>query len=776
MNALVTRTREIRHAHLFCGLGGGARGINRSYAQVGNEIATYRCLGGIDSDPAAIADFERLAGVKGTVLDLFSRDQYTRFHGHEPPSGWREATPADIHKAFGYERPHLVLTSPPCKGFSGLLAESTAKTDKYQALNELAVRGVWLTLEAYADDPIEFLALENVPRIASRGRWLLDQIIGILDQYNYSVAESVHDCGELGGLSQSRKRMLMMARHRTKVSSFLYEPEKRPLKGVGEVLSRLPLPGDPAGGPMHRVPALQFQTWTRLAFVEAGKDWRSLNRLRVADGVLADYGIVPERPLRNGAFGVRRWEDTAGTVAGETLPTNGNFAVADPRLDKARDHHLGLLSFDATAGVVTANAEATTGRFSVADPRLQEAQNTTLGVQQWDKATGVVTGNSRPGTGAFSVADPRVDGHARSVQLGVRPWSKPAPTIKGDVSVGGGPYAVADPREDRWASGQAGVTEWDQAAGTITSQRSPLQGRFSVADPRAGENGPRFSNVYRVVAYSDHAPAVTGQGGNSAACVADPRGDAHRHTGGKYRICGYNEPCNTIIAGSTTGQGAFALADPRTGYGPTSHQNKLAMVGWEETARTVTGASQVQGGALSVADPRPAKLKIGRDYESSRHYGVLGFRDVSLAVPGFAKHDNGAWSVADPREAEGDYTFELPAPTDRLVAVIRSLDGTWHRPFTTLELAALQALVDPEDPRTYGHIAGTSDQSMRERIGNAIPSSAAQAMGNVIGQTLLLAWMGETFQLSNTPIWCRAMAIGLAVEQPGLDSFYGAAH
>lgn len=478
MNALVTRAREIRHAHLFCGLGGGARGLNRSTAQVGNDIATFRCIGGIDSDAGAVADFERMASCKGTVLDLFSRDQYTRFHGHEPPKDWREALPMDIHRAFNYERPHLVLTSPPCKGFSGLLAESTAATDKYQALNELAVRGIWLTLEAYADDPVEFIALENVPRIATRGRWLIDQLTGLLDRYNYSVNEGVHDCGELGGLSQSRKRMLIMARQRSKVGSFLYEPEKRALKGVGEVLSRLPLPGDPRGGPMHRVPALQFQTWTRLAFVEAGKDWRSLNRLKVVDGVLADYGIIPDRPLRNGAFGVRRWEDTSGTVAGETLPTNGNFAVADPRLERARDAHLGVISFDRSSGVITANAEATTGRFSVADPRIADAQNTTLGVHGWDEASGVVTGNSRPGTGAFSVADPRVDGHPRSVQLGVRPWDRPAPTIKGDVSVGGGPYAVADPRDDRWAAGQAGVTQWEQACATITSQRSPLQGRY----------------------------------------------------------------------------------------------------------------------------------------------------------------------------------------------------------------------------------------------------------------------------------------------------------
>ncbi len=31
------------------------------------------------------------------------------------------------------------------------------------------------------------------------------------------------------------------------------------------------------------------------------------------------------------------------------------------------------------------------------------------------------------------------------------------------------------------------------------------------------------------------------------------------------------------------------------------------------------------------------------------------------------------------------------------MCVIRALDGTWHRPFTTLDLAALQSLYDPDD-------------------------------------------------------------------------------
>lgn len=293
----MTEKKEIRHFHLFCGLGGGAAGFNRGQARIDGLQAKFRCLGGVDSDAAAIADFGRLAGVPGTVLDLFSREQYTAFHGKEPPADWREATPADIRNAAGRERPHIVFTSPPCKAFSGLLAEGKSKTPKYQALSELTLRGIWLTLEAWSDDPPEFILLENVPRIANRGRFLLNQIHGLLKRYGYAVAETTHDCGELGCLSQSRKRFLLVARHTEKVQPFLYEPRKTSLQAIGTVLDRMPLPGDPASGVLHRVPSLQWKTWVRLAFVEAGSDWRSLNRLAIEDGELRDYLIVPEQYL-----------------------------------------------------------------------------------------------------------------------------------------------------------------------------------------------------------------------------------------------------------------------------------------------------------------------------------------------------------------------------------------------------------------------------------------------------------------------------------------------
>ncbi|HCA5797746.1 hypothetical protein N7714_03770 [Pseudomonas aeruginosa] len=53
----------------------------------------------------------------------------------------------------------------------------------------------------------------------------------------------------------------------------------------------------------------------------------------------------------------------------------------------------------------------------------------------------------------------------------------------------------------------------------------------------------------------------------------------------------------------------------------------------------------------------------------------------------------------------------------------------------------------------------------RPRIGNAVPPAAAEAIAGVMGTTLLLAEQGETFMLSNTPIWVRPVAVALSVAQ-----------
>lgn len=247
----ITSTRDIRHGHLFCGIGGGAKGFNRARPRVGNVEGRSRCVGGVDVDAGAIRNFGIQTGTPGTVLDLFSREQYTSFHGREPSREFREAGTSDIQNSFGAKTPDIIFLSAPCKGFSGLLSVTQSKTDKYQALNGLTLRGVWLTLEAYKDDPVPVILFENVPRILTRGRFLLDQIVALLHAYGYNVNLDTHDCGVIGNLAQSRKRALLIARHREKVPPFVYQPKHHKLRGVGEVIA-LPLPGDPIAGAMHR--------------------------------------------------------------------------------------------------------------------------------------------------------------------------------------------------------------------------------------------------------------------------------------------------------------------------------------------------------------------------------------------------------------------------------------------------------------------------------------------------------------------------------------------
>lgn len=65
--------------------------------------------------------------------------------------------------------------------------------------------------------------------------------------------------------------------------------------------------------------------------------------------------------------------------------------------------------------------------------------------------------------------------------------------------------------------------------------------------------------------------------------------------------------------------------------------------------------------------------------------------------------------------------------------------------------------------------AGTviSGSDWRERIGNAVPPDAAQAIASEMGRTLLLAWSGETFTLSSAPIWVQPALAALTVAQGG---------
>lgn len=639
-------TFEGTHFCLFAGAGGLSLGLSAGHARVGVAQARMRCLGGVDVWPTAVRSFTNITGTPGTVLDLFDREDYVAFHGAEPPPEWREATPADVLAAAGGECPDILATSPPCKGFSGLLNPAAAGSEKYQALNRLTIRGLELALLAFAADPPSLVLLENVPRIQTRGVELLDTITQLLRAHGYAVNPTTHDCGELGGLGQRRHRFLLVGRHTKKVPPFLYQPPRRRVRSIGEVLEHLPMPETPSAGPMHRLPRLTWQTWVRLALIEAGKDWRSLQQLPVVDGYLRDVGIVPVgTEWHAGVLGVRPWGETSGLVPSRSGPTNGEFSVADPR-----------------------------------------------------------------------------------------------------------------PPRDLGSYQCYGVVPWADAGRTVTSQAAPGTGPYSVQDPRMS-GGPNFNNVFRLVRWSEASPAVTGGAGPSSGglAVADPRQLNLGQHSGKMAVQPWAGPGRTVTGSDRVGSGAQCLADPR-GLQLGQHSGKMAVQGWDGAGRTVTGTVDVQSGAQCLADPRLgwAKSPTG-DWASSGHYGVNAWDDSGPTVTARAKLDRGSWSVADPRA--------LPAAQDRPspVPLIVALDRTWHRPLTTLELAALQSYPVFDGAGRPIVFDGKSDQAWREQIGNSVPPAAAQAIADEMARTLLLAALGDDFVLSATPVWVQPYATAVSV-------------
>jgi site-specific DNA-cytosine methylase len=152
-----------------------------------------------------------------------------------------------------------------------------------------------------------------------------------------------------------------------------------------------------------------------------------------------------------------------------------------------------------------------------------------------------------------------------------------------------------------------------------------------------------------------------------------------------------------------------------------------------------------------VADPR----LTCEPRERSHAYGVLSWAEAAKTVTGAAAMDNGAWAVADPRLPDAPPAFVItdPRKPPPVVPVIIAADGTWHRPLTTLELAALQGLptmVNGEPLKLHG----TSSSAWRERIGNAVPPPAAKAIAERMLVSLLQADF-ETFSLAppDSPVW-----------------------
>ncbi len=463
---------------LFCGLGGGALGFLQASARIFGQEARFRSLGGIDNDPGACTDFEYLTKSSALCRDIGAM------------------TPGELRAFAGLYPPDAVFDSAPCKSFSGLTDPRLAATPEYQDMARLYLTGLELTLSTW-DTPPRLILKENVPRILSAGAPLVARAIELLEQAGYACEISTHDCGELGGLGQRRRRALLVARLKRRTFAFLERPPLRRVRACGEVLGELPLPEDPAAGPMHRMPRISWLTWVRLALIPAGGDYRDL------PGALE--GLNAKREAW-GRYRVESFDSPSASITGDG--TNGSYGVADPRPfvpawqpTGAYTNNHAIAPWDAPARTVIGATRPDSGAASVADPRVAPWFKTVLGIVPWSSSTGTVTGGAAPSRGAFAIADVRMGARAGrnpDHAYGVLPWAAPSFTIHGQGNPGTGAYTVADPRitgdaepigcEPR--AGAYGVLPWEEAAKTITASGCIDNGPFAIADPRAPEVQP----------------------------------------------------------------------------------------------------------------------------------------------------------------------------------------------------------------------------------------------------------------------------------------------
>jgi hypothetical protein len=293
--------------------------------------------------------------------------------------------------------------------------------------------------------------------------------------------------------------------------------------------------------------------------------------------------------------------------------------------------------------------------------------------------------------------------------------------------------------------GHFGVEAWDEPTGAVngTASVSTSTGPAAVADPRIltplepGQPRREVFAKYDVRPWDEPARTVAGGGTNGGFAVADPRlGVAHRANRftDQMKVRTWDEPAGAITGQGEIQCGAPSVADPRVALDHSPYRGSLGVVPWTEPSPTVRGASNVRTGPGSVADPRPTCVP------RATAYGVLSWDKAAATVTG-GRIDNGTVAVADPRRAPKN------------VPVIVAADGTWHRPMTLLDRAALQGL----PARIRGEplrLAGRSAAGWGERIGNAVPVQAATAIALSILKALLAGSLGTWF-LSSDGIWVR---------------------
>lgn len=210
-------------------------------------------------------------------------------------------------------------------------------------------------------------------------------------------------------------------------------------------------------------------------------------------------------------------------------------------------------------------------------------------------------------------------------------------------------------------------------------------------------------------------------------------------------VTGWDEATHAIIGRSFLQNTGLQVADPRVAYRDGRQNGCYGVNAWGEGSHAVIATSKVDVSWSSVSDPR-----LGYQRRNGALH-VSDWAEPTHTIIGATVGGGKAPAVADPRVpiVVGETPFDVADKTPRHW-VIEAADGTWHRPMTTLELAALQGLPTTNADGSPLVLTGRNQGGWRQRIGNAVPAPAAEAIAKTCMWTLV---NNGRWILSPDPIW-----------------------